>query len=68
MPSTRRPLESTRPIRTHLPLAQAQVCLDCEEVFAGEGLPCPSCTSKTSWPLLRWLEGRPRRWAPRSRV
>jgi hypothetical protein len=43
--------------RISFPLAQAQVCLDCDHVFAftGEDRHCPHCSSRSHWPLANWM-------------
>jgi hypothetical protein len=39
---------------TWLPFRNAQLCLDCESVFAGAK--CPACASNNFVPLSRWIQ------------
>ena len=38
-------------------LARALLCLDCESIYDQSlGINCPSCSSKTVWPIGKWVE------------
>lgn len=36
-------------------IAKTRICIDCEEVFEDGPLTCPSCTSRTTILLARWV-------------
>jgi hypothetical protein len=40
-------------MRVWLAKRNAMLCLDCDAVFACDGLPCPACASTYSMPLAR---------------
>jgi hypothetical protein len=36
-------------------ITNTRICIDCEEVFEDKMWPCPSCTSKTTVLLAKWV-------------
>lgn len=55
--TTHQDLDDPRP---SVPLAQAQLCLDCESVWAYDGSDrsCPKCAGLHSWPISNWIDRR----------
>jgi ribosomal protein L40E len=39
-----------------VPLAEAQICLDCEAISNTRANACPACGCSSLWRLERWLE------------
>jgi len=36
-------------------LADARICIDCEEIYEGSII-CPACTAKSGIPLSKWIQ------------